>query len=82
MKTEIKYLELKSGFAGNGPAWVGLYHSLKVAKPSILTERLFNVLALTESAGIFTRLKAETNIGFQESKKICPTDINLAEDQS
>lgn len=32
MRTEIKYLELKSGFSGNGPAWIGLVSYSKSGK--------------------------------------------------
>lgn len=36
MKSEIKYIELKTGYADNGPAWIGKVEFSKSARQCIL----------------------------------------------
>lgn len=44
MKTEIKYIELKSGFSGNGPAWIGLASYSKSGKTVYFDGKAFQSL--------------------------------------
>jgi hypothetical protein len=41
MKPEIKYIELKSGFSGNGPAWIGLVEFSKTGATSYFDGKAF-----------------------------------------
>lgn len=44
MRTEIKYLEIKSGFSGNGPAWIGLVSFSKSGKTIYFNRKAFQSL--------------------------------------
>ena len=44
MKTEIKYVELKSGFSNNGPAWIGLVFFSKSGKTIYFDGKAFQSL--------------------------------------
>ena len=44
MKTEIKYIELKSGFSDNGPAWIGLVSFSKSRKTIYFNRKAFQTL--------------------------------------
>jgi hypothetical protein len=44
MKTEVKYLELKSGFSHNGPAWIGLVSFSKSGKTIYFDGKAFQKL--------------------------------------
>ena len=44
MRTEIKYLELKSGFSHNGPAWIGLVSFSKSGKTIYFNGKAFQSL--------------------------------------
>jgi hypothetical protein len=44
MKTEIKYIELKSGFSNNGPAWIGLVSFSKTGKTIYFDGKAFQSL--------------------------------------
>lgn len=44
MRTEIKYIELKSGFSGNGPAWIGLVSFSKSGKSIYFNGKAFQSL--------------------------------------
>ena len=44
MRTEIKYLELKSGFSDNGPAWIGLVSFSKSGKTIYFDGKAFQSL--------------------------------------
>lgn len=44
MRTEIKYLELKSGFSDNGPAWIGLVSFSKSGKTIYFNGKAFQSL--------------------------------------
>lgn len=44
MKTEIKYLELKSGFSDNGPAWIGIVSFSKSGKTVYFDGKAFQSL--------------------------------------
>ncbi len=44
MRTEIKYLELKSGFSDNGPAWIGMVSFSKSGKTIYFDGKAFQSL--------------------------------------
>ena len=44
MRTEIKYLELKSGYSDNGPAWIGLVSFSKSGKTIYFNGKAFQSL--------------------------------------
>jgi hypothetical protein len=44
MKIEIKYIELKSGFSNNGPAWIGLVSFSKSGKTIYFDGKAFQSL--------------------------------------
>lgn len=44
MKSEIKYIELKSGFSDNGPAWIGLASFSKSGKTIYFDGKAFQTL--------------------------------------
>jgi len=50
MRTEIKYLELKSGFSDNGPAWIGLVSFSKSGKTIYFDGKAFQSL---DGTGIY-----------------------------
>jgi hypothetical protein len=41
MKSEIKYIELKSGFSDDGPAWIGLVDFSKTGQTTYFNGRTF-----------------------------------------
>ncbi|MEO9892048.1 hypothetical protein [Aurantibacter sp.] len=47
MKTELKYIELKSGFSDNGPAWIGLVSYSKSGKTIYFNGKAFQSLSGT-----------------------------------
>ena len=51
MTTEIKYIELKSGFSGNGPAWIGLVSFSKSGKTIYFNGKAFQSLNGTGISG-------------------------------
>lgn len=51
MITEIKYIELKSGFSDNGPAWIGLVSFSKSGKTIYFNGRAFQSLNGTGISG-------------------------------
>ncbi|SHJ27739.1 hypothetical protein [Aquimarina spongiae] len=53
MRTEIKYIELKSGFSGNGPAWIGLVSFSKSGKTIYFDGKAFQSLDGTGISGNF-----------------------------
>src|SRR5690554_7373181 len=44
MRTEVKYLELKSGFSDNGPAWIGMVSFSKSGKTIYFDGKAFQSL--------------------------------------
>lgn len=44
MRTELKYIELKSGFSDNGPAWIGLVSFSKSGKTIYFNGKAFQSL--------------------------------------
>ncbi|MEH6764380.1 MAG: hypothetical protein V7655_07765 [Aequorivita antarctica] len=53
MRTEIKYLELKSGFSGNGPAWIGLVSFSKSGKTIYFDGKAFQRMGSARIQGNF-----------------------------
>jgi len=51
MTTEIKYIELKSGFSDNGPAWIGLVSFSKSGKTIYFNGKAFQSLNGTGISG-------------------------------
>lgn len=47
MRTEIKYLELKTGFSDNGPAWIGMVSFSKSGKTIYFDGKAFQSLSGT-----------------------------------
>ena len=41
MNSRIKYIELKTGFSDDGPAWIGLVEFSKTKKNSIFQRKSF-----------------------------------------
>lgn len=53
MKTEIKYIELKSGFNHNGPAWIGLVSFSKSGKTIYFDGKAFQRIGADRGNGNF-----------------------------
>ena len=53
MRTEIKYLELKSGFSDNGPAWIGLVSFSKSGKTIYFDGKAFQRIGSDRINGNF-----------------------------
>ena len=53
MKTEIKYIELKSGFSHNGPAWIGLVSYSKSGKTIYFDGKAFQRIGSDRMRGNF-----------------------------
>lgn len=53
MKSEIKYLELKSGFSDNGPAWIGLAFFSKSGKTLYFNGKAFQRIGSDRTSGNF-----------------------------
>ena len=57
MRTEIKYLELKSGFSDNGPAWIGLVSFSKSGKTIYFDGKAFQSLSGMGISGNYFNLE-------------------------
>jgi hypothetical protein len=53
MRTEIKYIELKSGFSHNGPAWIGLVSFSKSGKTIYFDGKAFQRIGSDRTRGNF-----------------------------
>ena len=71
MKTQLKYIELKSGYSDDGPAWIGKVEFSKPEKLFISTGMLSKVMV----TAIALMLKLNRHIGFRELKRTDKTDI-------
>ena len=58
MRTEIKYLELKSGFSGNGPAWIGLVSFSKSGKTIYFDGKAFQRMGSARIQGNFMDIES------------------------
>ena len=57
MKSEIKYIELKSGFSDNGPAWIGLVSFSKSGKTIYFNGKAFQTLNGNGIAGNYFEIE-------------------------
>lgn len=69
MKTEIKYLELKSGFSDNGPAWIGLVSFSKSGKTIYFDGRAFQRLGGMGISGNYFELETRDEYWISGVKK-------------
>ena len=53
MRTELKYIELKSGFSHNGPAWIGLVSFSKSGKTIYFDGKAFQRIGSDRTRGNF-----------------------------
>lgn len=53
MKSEIKYLELKTGYSHNGPAWIGLVSFSKSGKTIYFNGKAFQSIGSDRARGNF-----------------------------
>jgi len=69
MRTEIKYLELKSGFSDNGPAWIGLVSFSKSGKTIYFDGKAFQSLDGTGISGNYFNLETDDEYWVSGVKK-------------
>jgi len=58
LKTQIKYIELKSGFSGNGPAWIGLVSFSKSGKTIYFDGKGFQRMGSARIQGNFMDIES------------------------
>ena len=66
MKSELKYIELKSGFGDTGLAWIGMAEFSKSGRTVYFNGKLLKTQMLKELLEISMIWKMEMNIGFLE----------------
>lgn len=69
MKTEIKYIELKSGFSGNGPAWIGLVSFSKSGKTIYFDGKAFQRMGSARIQGNFMDIESGNEYWISGVKK-------------
>ncbi|WP_228011935.1 hypothetical protein [Flavobacterium hungaricum] len=69
MRTEIKYLELKSGFSGNGPAWIGLVSFSKSGKTIYFNGKAFQRIGSARIQGNFRDIESKDEYWISGVKK-------------
>ena len=69
MRTEIKYLELKSGFFGNGPAWIGLVSFSKSGKTIYFDGKAFQRMGSARIQGNFMDIESGNEYWISGVKK-------------
>jgi hypothetical protein len=69
MRTEIKYLELKSGFSGNGPAWIGLVSFSKSGKTIYFDGKAFQRMGSARIQGNFMDIESGNEYWISGVKK-------------
>lgn len=69
MRTEIKYLELKSGFSDNGNAWIGLVSFSKSGKTIYFDGKAFQSLGGMEISGNYFDLESGNEYWISGVKK-------------
>lgn len=57
MKPELRYVELKSGYAGNGPAWIGLAEFSKTRQTVYFNGQAFRSIGGSGMAGNFVDIE-------------------------
>jgi hypothetical protein len=69
MRTEIKYLELKSEFSGNGPAWIGLVSFSKSGKTIYFDGKAFQRMGSARIQGNFMDIESGNEYWISGVKK-------------
>lgn len=69
MKTELKYIELKSGFSDNGTAWIGLVSFSKSGKTIYFDGKAFQSLDGTGISGNYFDLESRDEYWISGVKK-------------
>lgn len=70
MKTELKYIELKSGFRDNGPAWIGIVEFSKSGRTLYFNGKAFkNLNALGREGGNYYDIKSNDEYWISGIKK-------------
>ena len=69
LRTEIKYLELKSGFSGNGPAWIGLVSFSKSGKTIYFDGKAFQRMGSARIQGNFMDIESGNEYWISRVKK-------------
>ncbi len=69
MRTEIKYLELKSGFSGDGPAWIGLVSFSKSGKTIYFDGIAFQKIGSARIQGNFMDIESGNEYWISGVKK-------------
>ena len=69
MKSEIKYLELKSGYQDNGPAWIGLVNLSKSGKTVYFNGRALKSLGGTGISGNYFDIQTNEEFWISDVKK-------------
>ena len=69
MRTAIKYLELKSGFSGNGPAWIGLVSFSKSGKTIYFDGKAFQRMGSARIQGNFMDIESGNEYWISGVKK-------------
>lgn len=69
MRTEIKYLEIKSGFSGNGSAWIGLVSFSKSGKTIYFDGKAFQSLSGTGISGNYFDIESGNEYWISGVKK-------------
>ena len=69
MKPQTKYIEQKSGFSGNGPAWIGLVSFSKSGKTIYFNGRAFKSLNGTGISGNYYDLESGNEYWISGVKK-------------
>ncbi len=69
MRIEIKYIELKSGFSGNGPAWIGLVSFSKSGKTIYFDGKAFQRMGSARIQGNFMDIESGNEYWISGVKK-------------
>ncbi len=75
MKHSIRYIELKTGYDDNGPAWIAKITYSKSRKTIYFNRKKLKKIKRVGSMAIIAILKPVKNIGYRELKKTDKTDI-------
>jgi hypothetical protein len=75
MKPALRYIELKSGYSDNGPAWIGFAEFSKSGQTIYFNGQAFRSIGGSGIAGNFVDVERVTNTGFLALKKTAKTGI-------
>ena len=70
MLNQLKYIELKTGYSDDGPAWIGMVQFSNLEEQFTLTGGLLNPSMVREITAIIITLKLQTNIGSQVLRRM------------